>query len=70
MPFVKTPYLMVASQADAFQLGEDVGHMPKTKQELAYAQTFATATHAHGAALVAPYAHKQSTSCWRSVGLS
>ena len=28
-------YMMVASQADAFQMGEDIGHMPKTAQELA-----------------------------------
>lgn len=34
MPFQKTPYMMVASQADAFQMGEDIGHAPKTAQEL------------------------------------
>ena len=53
MPFITTPYMMVASQSDAFQLGADIGHLPKTKEEKAYAQTFATATHTHGSALVA-----------------
>ena len=38
MPFVKTKYMMVASQSDAFQLFEDLGHMPVTLQELACAQ--------------------------------
>ena len=40
MPFVKTPFMMVASQSDAFQLFEDLGHMPVTLQELACAQCF------------------------------
>jgi hypothetical protein len=53
MPFIKTPYMMVASQSDAFQIGMDIGHRPVTKEELAYAQKFATATHTDGSALVA-----------------
>ena len=53
MPFQKTPYMMVASQADAFQLGEDIGHIPTTTQEFAYAQRFADYTHGNASKLIA-----------------
>ena len=54
MPFVTTPYMMVASQADAFQMGEDIGHIPRNAQELAYWQVFADCTHGNASRLVAP----------------
>jgi hypothetical protein len=44
MPFVETPYLIVASQFDAFQLGFNVGHEPKTDAEKAYAEVLAKQT--------------------------
>ena len=44
MPFVEQPFMMVASQADSFQLSMNVGHEPKSLSELSYAQKFATAT--------------------------
>ena len=53
-PFIKTPYLMVASQNDLFQLGENVGHRPKTAQELGYSKTFADSTRAGMTSLAAP----------------
>ena len=54
MPFQRTPYMMVASQADAFQLGSNIGHRPGDAQELAYAQTFADYTHGNASKLIAP----------------
>ena len=38
MPHVKTRYLMVASEADSYQMGRNLGHRPSTGAELAYAQ--------------------------------
>lgn len=52
-PFIKTPYMMVASQADAFQMGEDIGHAPKSAQEIAYWQVFADYTHRNASELLA-----------------
>lgn len=44
MPLVRTPYLLVASQYDAFQLGWNVGHEPASAPEKAYAEAFAART--------------------------
>lgn len=44
MPFVKTPYMLVASQNDAYQLGNLVQHMPSTDDDIAYAENFAALT--------------------------
>lgn len=44
MPFVAKPYLIVASQFDAFQLGYNVGHEPSTEPEKDYAQMLAVQT--------------------------
>jgi len=45
MPYVRTPYFMVASQADEFQLSTNIGHDPPyNTAELSYALTFAKAT--------------------------
>lgn len=44
MPYIQTPYLLVASQFDSFQLEQNVGHMPTTLGEQKYAETFAHAT--------------------------
>lgn len=57
MPFQKIPYMMVASQADAFQIAQDIGHIPRNAQELAYAQTFADYTHGNASKLIAPGTH-------------
>ena len=40
MPFIKTPYFLVASQYDEFQLLENIGHKPNTNAELEYAEMF------------------------------
>eukprot|EP00051_Salpingoeca_urceolata_P013217 m.165173 g.165173 ORF g.165173 m.165173 type:complete len:394 (-) comp17734_c0_seq2:345-1526(-) len=44
MPLLKRPFLMYASQSDAFQLAEDVGHKPTTSSELEYAAVFGNTT--------------------------
>lgn len=44
MPFVKTPYMLVASQNDAYQLGNLVQHYPSTDEDKAYAENFAVLT--------------------------
>jgi len=44
MPHVKTPYLLVASQYDSFQLSTNVGHRPRSPPEIAYAEDFAHKT--------------------------
>merc|ERR1712107_752024 len=44
LPTLKTPYLLVASQYDSYQLGNNVGHKPGNDQEKAYAENFAKAT--------------------------
>lgn len=44
MPFVKTPYMLVASQNDAYQLGNLVQHEPSTNADKAYAENFANLT--------------------------
>lgn len=55
MPFLtRTPYLVVGSQDDLFQIFEDVGHAPGSPSELAYAANFASETqelvrHLHAA---------------------
>lgn len=46
MPLLQTPYLLVASQYDAFQLGTNVGHKPSTAAQRAYATQFAARTRA------------------------
>lgn len=47
LPFLHTPYLLVASAFDAFQLSENIGHEPRTQAEESYALTFANATRSH-----------------------
>jgi hypothetical protein len=56
MPFLKTPYMMVASQADAFQINGNIGRsaIPMTPQELAYAQKLAVYTRGNASHLIAP----------------
>jgi hypothetical protein len=54
MPFQRTPYMMVASQSDQFQIGSDIGHQPTTPQELAYAQELADFTHGNASKLIGP----------------
>uniref|UniRef100_A0A7S2VPS0 Uncharacterized protein n=1 Tax=Zooxanthella nutricula TaxID=1333877 RepID=A0A7S2VPS0_9DINO len=44
MPHVDTPYFLVASQYDSYQLTENVGHKPTTQAERAYAERFASQT--------------------------
>jgi len=44
MPYVRTPYFMVASQYDSFQLSYNVGHKPATLLEKQYAQNFSVQT--------------------------
>jgi hypothetical protein len=44
LPTLQTPYFVVASQYDSYQLGSAVGHEPKEAEELQYANEFAAAT--------------------------
>lgn len=44
LPTLTTPYFLVASQADGYQLGNYVGHKPRSDKEKAYAQDFAVKT--------------------------
>merc|ERR1712127_1072539 len=44
LPTLATPYFLVASQADAYQLGNNVGHRPSSGDEKNYAESFATKT--------------------------
>lgn len=44
MPFVKSRYLLVASQYDQFQLGSYIGHKPVTPKELDFAAQFGRRT--------------------------
>jgi len=46
MPHVRTPYLLVASQYDSYQLSQNVGHRPHTPAERKYAEEFARRTAA------------------------
>jgi len=46
LPTLSTPYFLVASQYDAFQLGVNVGHKPNSSAEKAYAEKFANRTRA------------------------
>eukprot|EP01065_Artemidia_motanka_P047358 TRINITY_DN740_c0_g1_i1.p1 TRINITY_DN740_c0_g1~~TRINITY_DN740_c0_g1_i1.p1 ORF type:complete len:389 (+),score=61.45 TRINITY_DN740_c0_g1_i1:57-1223(+) len=52
IPTLTTPYFLVASQYDSFQLGNNVGREPNAPAELQYAQTFADQTKATVLALV------------------
>ena len=43
MAFLETPYLMVASEADSFQISSrNLGHRPETDAELAYVRNHYT----------------------------
>lgn len=44
MPHIKTPYFLVASQFDSFQLSKAIGHDPATDAERTYASIFAYRT--------------------------
>lgn len=44
LPTLATPYFLVASQADEYQLGNNVGHKPESGKEKSYAQDFAAKT--------------------------
>jgi hypothetical protein len=44
MPHIRTPYLLVASQYDRFQLDENSIHLPKGANETAYADSLAKRT--------------------------
>jgi len=44
LPTITTPYFLVASQADEFQLRNNVGHKPSSSEEQSYAQNFAALT--------------------------
>ncbi|CAK0893265.1 unnamed protein product [Prorocentrum cordatum] len=44
MPHIRTPYLLVASQYDAFQLSENSISLPKDANETAYADSLANRT--------------------------
>ena len=44
MPHQQQSYMVVASQNDAYQLGENVGHVPDTPAQLKYAAAFARRT--------------------------
>ena len=54
MPHLQARYLMVASEADSYQIGKDIGHRPVTDAELDYAATFARRSHDKAMALLAP----------------
>ena len=54
MPHAVTPYMMVASHADAYQLSMNIGHRPQTLEELAYVATFARRTRDGATELLAP----------------
>lgn len=68
MPFVSTPYMLIASQADEFQLGTNVGHKPSNPAELEYAARFAAATKALVLRLEQNF--KPAANGWRSAVLS
>ncbi|CAJ1399077.1 unnamed protein product [Effrenium voratum] len=44
MAFLRTPYLLVASQFDSFQLKKNVGHRPSSFAEKVYSEHFANRT--------------------------
>jgi len=44
MPYVRTPYFLIASQFDSFQIEQSVGHAPANDQERAYAGKLAFRT--------------------------
>ena len=52
MPFVRSRYLMVSSLADSFQLTSNLGHMPVTEAERAYAARYAQRSADHGRRLL------------------
>lgn len=58
MPYVRARYLMVSSEADAYQLTSNLGHQPSTDRELAYAQRFATRSYDNARGLLR--AHNRS----------
>ena len=44
MPFVRTPYIISASQNDLFQTYEDIGHPPMSNKDYQYMLHFANVT--------------------------
>eukprot|EP01052_Picozoa_sp_SAG31_P078098 SAG31_NODE_37558_length_303_cov_0.764706_1_plen_78_part_10 len=53
-----TPYMMIASLADQFQIDMMIGHHgPTTAEELAYVKEFVSTTHKYATALVEPGAY-------------
>ena len=42
MPFVETQSVMESATFDTFQLGTNIGHVPKSKEEINYVYDFAT----------------------------
>lgn len=48
LPTLQTPYFLVASQYDAYQLANEIGSIPLSSKEKAYADGFAKATRALG----------------------
>merc|ERR1712196_262202 len=51
LPTLQTPYFVVASQADSYQLGNEVGRTPSSDGEVQYANEFAAATRELGSQL-------------------
>ena len=62
MAYVQTPYLLVASQDDLFQIYVKIGHWPHTRVELEWAAAFARRTRAALSALVAQPSFEAGTS--------
>lgn len=61
MPFLRRPFLLFASQADAFQLGWDLGHGPPYNDaERAFAEHFAASTRSSLTALAPHFASNTS----------
>lgn len=46
MPHLRTPYFLIASQNDKFQLDKRIGHTPSSPKELEYAEDLAHRTRA------------------------
>lgn len=61
---IKTPYLLIASQFDQYQLGNNVGHKPHTDQEKEYSEDFAKKTRALTHKLQASPSVQSSTLSW------
>mmetsp|Transcript_63070 Transcript_63070/g.167670 ORF Transcript_63070/g.167670 Transcript_63070/m.167670 type:complete len:759 (-) Transcript_63070:104-2380(-) len=64
LPSVETPYLLVASQYDEFQLSAYVGHRPRGREETAYAKRLAHETVAVLWELISPDRVLLSWACW------